>query len=122
MAVLMLIGGLELSISGRGLVMMLLTFCPWLAETGGVLLIAYPLLKLDVAFCLAIGCILGAVCPGVLIPILIKLKAGGYGMSKGIPYLIMGAASFDDIAAITGFMICVTFGYNKYIEVPVGIG
>ena len=43
-------------------------------------------------------------------------------MKKGIPYLIIGAASFDDVANITAFMIAVTFGYNKYDEHKKPIG
>ena len=37
-------------------------------------------------------------------------------MKKGIPFLIIGAASFNDVVAITGFMITAQIGFNSYID------
>jgi len=112
MAILMLIGGMELEFEGRGCVMLMLTFMPLVAETVGSAIGGVFIADMDLTFAVSVGFVLGAVSPGVLIPILLKLMNEGYGMKKGIPYLIIGAASFDDIVAITGFMVAVTFGYN----------
>ncbi len=38
---------------------------------------------------------------------MLSLQNQGYGVDKGIPSLIIAAASFDDIFAIGGFSICV---------------
>ena len=114
MAILMLIGGMELVFKGKGLIMVLLTFMPMIAELVAIGGGGYWLLDLDAEFAVALGFIIGAVSPGVLIPILLKFMDQNLGTKKGIPYLIIGAASFDDVVAITGFMIAATFGFNNY--------
>lgn len=43
-------------------------------------------------------------------------------MAKGIPYLIIGAASFDDIVCITGFMVAANFAYNDFELNPAAPG
>lgn len=94
--------------------MLLLTFLPLVFEVLAFAIFGCIILNMTVAMGVTVGMVLGAVSPGVLIPILIKLKDGGYGMKKGIPYLVIGAASFDDIVAITGFMVAMTFGINEF--------
>lgn len=122
MAILMLIGGMELEFEGRGCVMLMLTFVPLVFEVLGFTIVGCTILDMTLTMSISVGMVLGAVSPGVLIPILIKLKDGGYGMKKGIPYLVIGAASFDDIVAITGFMVAVTFGYNEFDDVKKPVG
>jgi len=118
MAVLMLIGGMELEFEGRGGVMIAMTFFPLVFEVLGFAIAGCTIMKMNLTFAITVGMVLGAVSPGVLIPILLKLKDEGYGMKKGIPYLVIGAASFDDIVAITGFMVAATFGYNEFDPKP----
>ena len=38
-------------------------------------------------------------------PSLLGLQDKGYGVAKGIPTLVIAAASFDDVIAISGFGI-----------------
>ena len=52
---------------------------------------------------LSLGFILAAVSPALVVVGMLKLQHKGYGVRKGIPSLIIAAASFDDIVAITGF-------------------
>jgi hypothetical protein len=48
--------------------------------------------------------VLAAVSPEVVIPLLFSLQTkGSYGKAKGIPTIIIAAASFDDIVAISAF-------------------
>jgi hypothetical protein len=48
--------------------------------------------------------VLAAVSPEVVIPLLFSLETkGSYGKAKGIPTIIIAAASFDDIVAISAF-------------------
>lgn len=100
----------------------MMTFMPLVWEVFGFTICGVYMLDMTLSMAITVGMVLGAVSPGVLIPILIKLKEGGYGMKKGIPYLIIGAASFDDIVAITGFMVAMTFGLNEFADTikPVG--
>ena len=74
MAILMLIGGMELVFKGRGTIMILLTFVPLICEIIGIASTAYILIKIPLEFCIAVGFIIGSASPGVLIPILIRLK------------------------------------------------
>lgn len=41
--------------------------------------------------------VLGAVSPAVVVPSMLILQAGGYGVEKGVPTLLMAAGSIDDI-------------------------
>ena len=52
-----------------------------------------------------LGFVLSGVSPAVIIPSLIPLIEQGYGVSKGIPTLVIAACSADDVVAISGFGI-----------------
>lgn len=41
------------------------------------------------------------------------LQAGGYGVEKGVPTLLMAAGSIDDILAITGFNTCLGMAFSS---------
>ena len=47
--------------------------------------------------------VLGAVTPAVIVPSLLSLQNRGYGVAKGIPTLVIAAASCDDVLAISAF-------------------
>lgn len=57
--------------------------------------------------------VLGAVSPAVVVPSMLVLQAGGYGVDKGVPTLLMAAGSFDDILAITGFNTCLGIAFSS---------
>jgi NhaP-type Na+/H+ or K+/H+ antiporter len=53
--------------------------------------------------------VLAAVSPEVVIPLLFNLQTkGNYGKEKGIPTIIIAAASFDDIVAISAFGVLIS--------------
>ena len=54
---------------------------------------------------MSLGFILGAVSPAVVVLGMFELQSMGYGVAKGIPSLVVAAASFDDVVAITGYTI-----------------
>ena len=56
--------------------------------------------------------VVGAVSPAVVVPSMLLLQEGGYGVEKGIPTLLMAAGSFDDILAITGFNTCLGVAFS----------
>ncbi|KAF3815482.1 hypothetical protein GH733_016435 [Mirounga leonina] len=56
--------------------------------------------------------LMGAVSPAVVVPSMLLLQEGGYGVEKGIPTLLMAAGSFDDILAITGFNTCLGMAFS----------
>jgi len=63
MAVLMLIGGMELEFEGRGCVMLSLTFWPLIAEVIGCTIGCVFLCDMDLSFGISVGFVLGAVSP-----------------------------------------------------------
>ena len=69
----------------------------------------FAVLLFDMPFWLgmSLGFILAAVSPAVVVDGMLKLQNLGYGVEKGIPSLIVAAASFDDVVAICFFSICI---------------
>lgn len=59
---------------------------------------------------------LAAVSPAVIVPAMIELNQQRLGTDKGIPTLIMAAASFDDVAAITGFGVVSGMLFQAMVE------
>jgi len=57
--------------------------------------------------------VLAAVSPAVVVPSLLSLSDRGYGLDKGIPTLVIAAASVDDVLAITGFGVVVGIAFSK---------
>ena len=83
-----------------------LAFLPGLAEalfTGGL---GVAIFGMPLTLALSMGFILKAVGPGLVVPAMFNLQAGGWGVKVGIPSTVIIAASFDDIIAITGTCVC----------------
>jgi NhaP-type Na+/H+ or K+/H+ antiporter len=106
LSIILLRGGLELDFEGKGLIVVLLTLIPQLSEACTVALVSKYVFGLPIALCFALGFILGAVSPAVLVPSCMILQEQRYGIKKGIPTTLIAASSFDDIIAITIFGVC----------------
>ena len=65
--------------------------------------------------------VLAAVSPAVVVPSLLNLSDRGYGINKGIPTLVIAAASIDDVLAITGFgvMLGIAFSEGKVFTIMI---
>ena len=50
-----------------------------------------------------LGFIIAAVSPAVIVPQMIELQESNRGMKKGIPTMVLLAASLDDVVAIMIF-------------------
>uniref|UniRef100_A0A8V0YYT9 Solute carrier family 9 member B2 n=1 Tax=Gallus gallus TaxID=9031 RepID=A0A8V0YYT9_CHICK len=108
-----------------------LSFGPCLSETCTAAVFAYLLMHLPWQWGFILGFVLGAVSPAVVVPSMLILQAGGYGVEKGVPTLLMAAGSIDDILAITGFNTCLGMAFSSgstlynvlqgVLEVAVGI-
>ena len=68
--------------------------------------VATLLFQMPWLWALMLGFVLSAVSPAVVVPTLLRLKDQRYGTKKGIPDLVLAAASFDDVLSISGFGIC----------------
>uniref|UniRef100_A0A8B9BT17 Solute carrier family 9 member B2 n=1 Tax=Anser brachyrhynchus TaxID=132585 RepID=A0A8B9BT17_9AVES len=108
-----------------------LSFGPCLSETCTAAVLAYLFMHLPWQWGFILGFVLGAVSPAVVVPSMLILQAGGYGVEKGVPTLLMAAGSIDDILAITGFNTCLGMAFSSgstlynvlrgVLEVAVGI-
>ena len=82
-----------------------LAFTPCLVETVVVAITSHFLLGLPWLWGFMLGFVLSAVSPAVVVPCLLQLQERGLGVDKGIPTLVIAAASVDDVLAISGFTI-----------------
>ncbi|XP_075400978.1 sodium/hydrogen exchanger 9B2 isoform X2 [Tenrec ecaudatus] len=89
-----------------------LSMGPCLVEASTSALLAHFLLGLPWQWGFILGFVLGAVSPAVVVPSMLLLQGGGYGVDKGVPTLLMAAGSFDDILAITGFNTCLGMAFS----------
>jgi len=110
LCIILLISGCEIDMNKvikAGFVALRLTLLPGLCEAIATAYIAHWLFDMSLMFSLALGFILAAVSPAIIVPSMTNLKRLGYGDEKGIPSLLMAACAFDDIVAITGYTICI---------------
>nr|XP_056711806.1 sodium/hydrogen exchanger 9B2-like [Euleptes europaea] len=89
-----------------------LSFGPCFTEACIAAVLAHYLMDLPWIWGFLLGFVLGAVSPAVVVPSMLLLQAGGYGVDKGVPTLLMAAGSFDDILAITGFNTCLGIAFS----------
>lgn len=60
---------------------------------------------LSLAAAFLLGAIMAAVSPAVIVPCLFRLRGKGYGVSKGIPTLVLAVSGVDDAASVAIFGI-----------------
>lgn len=87
------------------LVCLRLAFTPCIVETIVLAVTTHLLLHIPFLWCMVLGFVCVATSPAVIVPAMINIQDLGYGIDKGIPTLIMGGSSVDDIMAITCFQI-----------------
>lgn len=95
----------------------LMSFLPGLFEGLAVTVASIWLLDLDFIRGGMLGFILAAVSPAVVVPLMLKFMDEKLGTKKGIPILILSAASIDDIFAITIFTTFMGFYANKNFNI-----
>jgi len=89
-----------------------LAFMPCLAETCVVAITSHFLIGLPWIWGFMLGFVLAAVSPAVVVPCLLGLQEKGWGVAKGIPTLVIAAASVDDVLAISAFTIILGITFN----------
>jgi solute carrier family 9B (sodium/hydrogen exchanger), member 1/2 len=102
---------------------------PALFEIAGIVLVAPGLLNMTWLEAAMLGSILAAVSPAVVVPLMIDFMDRGRGTRKGIPTLLLGASSIDDVFVIVLFTVFLGMRgggeshlWAKLAEVPVSIG
>lgn len=86
-----------------------LTVMPGCLEACMISVVAHIIFGMPFALSFSLGFILAAVSPAVVVGGMFDLQRRGYGTAKGIPSLVVAAASFDDVVAITGYSLCIGF-------------
>lgn len=130
--VILLRAGFELrrdTLNRVGRAALTMSVIPAVFEIAGVMLVAAPLLGMTYLEAALLGAILGAVSPAVVVPMMIDLMDRGLGTRKGIPTLILGASSVDDVFVIVLFTSLLgMYGsgevnlWFKLAELPISIG
>jgi NhaP-type Na+/H+ or K+/H+ antiporter len=106
--VILLRAGFELrrdTLNRVGRAALCMSAVPALLEIAGVMLVAPKWLNMTLLEAALLGSILAAVSPAVVVPLMIDFMDRGRGAKKGIPTLILGASSVDDVFVIVLFTI-----------------
>ena len=115
----------DLKKNGRPAVLM--CFVPAAFEITGMILLAPVLLPVTRLEAAVMGSVVAAVSPAVIVPKMIKLMEEGYGVSKGIPQIILAGASVDDVFVIVLFSAFTSLAQGKeisvisFVNIPVSI-
>jgi NhaP-type Na+/H+ or K+/H+ antiporter len=110
--IILLRAGFELSreaLNKVGLQALLLSFIPGLMEGGTIALLGPVFLPLTHLESAILGFVIAAVSPAVVVPMMIDFIERRMGAKKGIPTMIMAAASLDDVIAIVIFSVLLGF-------------
>lgn len=108
--VILLRAGFELSresLHKVGRQALLLAFVPATFEALAITLLGPHLVGLTTMESAILGCILGAVSPAVVVPMMVRFMHEKRGTDKGIPTLILAAASIDDVVVIVAYSVLI---------------
>ncbi len=92
-------------IMAQGSVAIRLAFLPAVIEASVVATAAHFILGWDWVLSYLLGWIVCAASPAVIVPLMLRLKAQGWGTDKGIPDLILAGGTASDATAVTMFGI-----------------
>ncbi|SHF38632.1 sodium/proton antiporter, CPA1 family [Desulfacinum infernum DSM 9756] len=129
--VILLRAGFELhrdTLNRVGRAALIMSAVPAVFEILGVMWVAPKWLGITSLEAAILGSILAAVSPAVVVPLMIDFMDRGRGAKKGIPTLILGASSVDDVFVIVLFTIFLgMYGggkvnlWAKLAEIPISI-
>ncbi|OGW52342.1 MAG: potassium transporter [Nitrospirae bacterium RBG_13_43_8] len=129
--VILLRAGLELrkdTLKRVGKTALVMSCVPAIFEGGVILFLAPILLGISYLEAAILGAIIAAVSPAVVVPLMIKFIDKKKGTKKGIPTLLLGASSVDDVFVIVIFFILIgmytgsnTNALMKLVEIPESI-
>lgn len=129
--VILLRAGFELSrdtLNRVGKQAILLSFIPAAFEALTVTFLGPIFLGISTMESAILGCVLGAVSPAVVVPLMVKFIQEKRGTQKGIPTLILAAASIDDVTVIVAFSVLMGIYSGskvnilwKIMGIPIGI-
>ncbi|EDO43896.1 predicted protein, partial [Nematostella vectensis] len=92
---------------------MRLAFIPCTFEVVTAAVMASYILGMKWQWAFQLGFVQAAVSLAVVIPALLEFQEKFYGTNKGIPTLVMAAASFDNVLCISGFGVCIGLSFHS---------
>eukprot|EP01060_Flectonema_neradi_P010496 TRINITY_DN17584_c0_g1_i1.p1 TRINITY_DN17584_c0_g1~~TRINITY_DN17584_c0_g1_i1.p1 ORF type:complete len:478 (+),score=97.40 TRINITY_DN17584_c0_g1_i1:45-1478(+) len=127
LAVILTRAGLVLDLEGvkkLGRPTILMSFVPCIVEASVVAVMSRALLSPTMPWdwCLMLGFIIAAVSPAVVVPSLTDLQCRGYGVSKGIPSMVLAASGIDDVIAVTGFGVTYGIAFSSDLGLSIAQG
>ncbi|XP_023955194.2 sodium/hydrogen exchanger 9B2 isoform X3 [Bicyclus anynana] len=90
-----------------------LALVPWSFEFALSAVLCNLLLGMPWDWAFLLGSIFAAVSPAVVVPCLFRLREKGYGVSKGIPTLVLAVSGIDDAASVAVFGIVVSIMFSS---------
>ncbi|XP_049887743.1 sodium/hydrogen exchanger 9B2-like isoform X2 [Pectinophora gossypiella] len=90
-----------------------LALLPWTFECCLCAVMSHYFLGLPWDWSFLLGSIIAAVSPAVIVPCLFRLREKGYGVSKGIPTLVLAVSGVDDAASVAVFGIVSSFMFGS---------
>lgn len=118
--VILLRAGFELSreaLSKVGKQTLLLSFVPGVLEGSTIAWLGPRFLPLTHLESALLGFILAAVSPAVVVPLMIRFIEEHRGAKKGIPTMILAAASMDDVFAMTVFSVLLGIYSGESVQI-----
>ncbi|EDV94686.1 GH18256 [Drosophila grimshawi] len=128
---IMLLAGLGLDGSAfRRLwfMIMRLTLVPTIVEVAVIAVLAYFTLSMPWLWGIALGLVITAVSPNVVVTVMLKLKEDRLGLNSGIHTLIYAMTTCNDVVAIFMFGVIISIIFStssltqKLLQGPIGIG
>ncbi len=123
--VILLRAGFELhrdTLNRVGRAALIMSVFPAVLEILAVVVVAPPLLDVTYLEAAILGSILAAVSPAVVVPLMIDFMDKGRGTRKGIPTLLLGASSIDDVFVIVVFTVLLGMHGGQDVNLLVKLG
>lgn len=113
---LLIRGGLQVSFSGKGILLLLMIVIPQSVEASVDAWIAKALTDYPVLVCYSLAYTLACISPAIVVPGCIDLDLKGYGKKKGIASSMIVAGTFDDILCIIMYGIFSALAFSQVEE------
>lgn len=106
---------------------LLLSFVPATFELLAYIIFAPMIFDVTRTEAALLGSVLSAVSPAVVVPRMVNLMEKNIGTKKGIPQMILGGASLDDVFVIVLFSVFISmaqggdFELKRFADIPISV-
>jgi len=105
-AVLLTRGGMGISFTGHGFIMVLVIITPQFLEATMIALVGKSLFHMPMSVSYCLGYCVATVAGSLVVPGMLNFLEKGYGKAHGIPSTMIACCTFENIDAIIFFGIC----------------